>query len=187
MTQTPRADASCRTGSIKVRTFAEGMLARLAHDLELEWRVAEGTAVIDGERVTARLRIDADAVTVVGVLKHGALDRDVLSAGDRADIKRKVLSSIGAIHHNAVIRAEITMEEAPSDDRAGTATIAVELPCGRATANADVRITRSDSATHATGTLSLSLRALDIPEIKGPLSAFRLKDRIDLVFNAEFS
>ncbi len=181
---------ACKTGCITVRTSAEGMLARLAHDLELEWRVAEGTATIEAEQVTARLRITADALTVVGVRKNGALCRDVLSTGERADIKKKLLSSIGADREDAVIRAEITMEGAPPSDRPITAPVAakvlVELPCGRATTTADVRITMSEGVTHATGTLNLSLRALDIPEIKGPLGAFRLKDKIELAFKAEF-
>ncbi len=182
---------ACKTGCITVRTFAEGMLARLAHDLELEWRVADGTATIEAAQVTARLRIAADAVTVVGVRKNGALDRDVLSTGERADIKKKLLSSIGADRQDAVIRAEITIEGARTSDRAVMAPlpakVLVELPCGRATATADVHITTSDGVTHATGTLNLSLRALDIPEIKGPLGAFRLKDKIELAFKAEFS
>ena len=49
-----------------------------------------------------------------------------------------------------------------------------------------MRITTAAGVTHASGTLGLSLRSLGVPEIKGPLGAFRLKDRIDLAFKAGF-
>jgi hypothetical protein len=168
------------------------MLARLAHDLELEWPVAEGRVDIVDGKATAQMRLDAGAVTVIGARKNGVLDREVLSAGDRADIKKKLLSSIGGEPRDAAIRAEVTMAYADASSGAPAtgmlpARVRVELPCGTSTTDAQIRVTHTDGVTHANGTLTLSLRALGVPEIKGPLGAFRLKDKIELTFTAELS
>ena len=164
---------------VRVRTFAEGMLARLAHDLELEWPVAEGHAdLASGE---ASVRIDADAVTVLGAKKGRHVDLGALSVSDREEIKRRLLGSIGADRGNGVIVANIKI----ASGRSKVAKVEIALACGRATTDADVEMSEHDGTTRVTGSLTLSLRALGVPEIKGPLGAFRLKDRIELAFAAE--
>ena len=177
MTQKLRGE----TSKITVRTFAEGMLARLAHDLELSWPVASAEA--DPATGSGSVVVDAASLKVVGARKGDVLDEGALSAHDRAEIAKKLLSSIGADSGDGHIRAKITM----ASPTAKRATIEVTLPCGRATSDADVTITETDGVTRAKGTLTLSLRALGVPDIKGPLGAFRLKDRIEISFTAELA
>ncbi|MFH1468018.1 MAG: YceI family protein [Pseudomonadota bacterium] len=70
------------TPPLRIHTFKRGLLAKLAHDLQLS--IADVQVERDGPRVTARVR--ADAIAVDGVIRDGRLRADVLSAKDARDI-----------------------------------------------------------------------------------------------------
>jgi hypothetical protein len=183
MTERPFATGAHQT-RITVRTFAEGMLARLAHDLELAFRLDSGAA--DAETGIATIVVDPAAVQVVGARKGDSLDTGALSSHDREEITKKLLSSIGAQAKSSRIRATVTM---PSKDspRPTHGSVEVTLPCGSCRTDVDVTVIEADGVVRAKGTSTLSLRAMGVPEIKGPLGAFRLKDRIEVSFEAELA
>ena len=178
---------------VRVRTYAEGMLAKLAHDLELEWPVASIDVMKDGAVI--RVQLHADAVRVVGACKGELVEP--LSSSDQSEIRKKLLASIGAVlrsersgpSQNADISADITLTDSAllstlASRTSTNAKLRIEIPTGHTTAELEVSLRRENDATHVTGTFPLSLRALGVPEVKGPFGAFRLKDRIDVTFHA---
>jgi hypothetical protein len=166
---------------VVVHTYAEGMLARLAKDLALECGVASGTLVMDEDSARAEIIFDADRFRVVGVLKGDAVDERALSEGDRTDISKKWLRAIGV----TTKKREVTISATLDGER--NAKIDVRLPCGQVTVNSRVDVTKDATMAEARGDLELSLSALGVEEVRGPLHAFRLADRVRVIFHAVFS
>jgi hypothetical protein len=157
---------------IAVYTFAEGLLSRLAHDLEIAANDASGEAQGD----TCTLHIPVRALAVVGAVKRGQVDRGVLSASDRESIERQIQ---GEVLRGAEITARGTRE-------GGTARIAVTAPTGRAEVTCPIDVSTSEREARARGEVELSLRALGIAPVKGPMGAFRLADRVRVTFELTF-
>src|SRR5262249_40421369 len=72
---------------LAVRTRATGLLARLAHDLEIVAETFSGEARLDDPSWSAELTIPVWALRVGGVLRDDRVDASVLSASDRAEIE----------------------------------------------------------------------------------------------------
>ena len=76
---------------IRARTYAKGLLAALAHDLELDLPASESTVEqLDDGAWSGRIVVAVDAIRVVGVLRRGAVATDVLSASDRTEIEKRL-------------------------------------------------------------------------------------------------
>ncbi len=158
--------------SFLVHTFAQGLLARLAHDLELTAGGLTGT-LVEGAGLHVTLRAPVDGLRVAGAVKKGRVDLTVLSASDRVDIDRKVRAEVFAG------RSELSIE---GWLEAGRARVAVT--CGAA--RLEVPATVTLAADVLSGRCELSLRALGLHAIEGPLGAFRIADRVEVVFRAAF-
>lgn len=156
--------------SITLRTRAGGLFSALAHDLELLGKVARGTARSEGERWTGELAVEPSAIKVVGVLKRGNVDKNVLSAGDVRDIEHRVATEVFGGMREIVVRAE------------GTPAMPTVRILGRKEAVTELRITvrSDDNARIFTAKGSVSIRALGFPEVKGPLGAFVIKDDVEV-------
>lgn len=77
---------------VRVYTFAEGLLSRIAHDLRLHIE-PEGVKVErSGEQVAAEL--DPDRFVVDGAMKHTQVDREALTRRDRSKIVDTIHSEI---------------------------------------------------------------------------------------------
>lgn len=158
---------------LTVHTFAEGLMARLAHDLELVWTGLSGT-LGDG---TARLEAKLAGLGVRGVLgKDGRVDEGVLSASDRRSIVEKMQKEVFHVRGEATLHVEAT-----------EAAAKVRLPGGRElTIPLALRVADEGDARRVTGEVELSLTALGSDVVKGPMNAFRVKDgvvvKIDVVF-----
>ena len=158
---------------VVVHTKATGLLARFAHDLEIAAPRIEADVEVDGERWTATLRFSVPALQVVGVLKKGAVDKTVLSPGDRDEIRQRMDEQVFPRTPFVVVRAS---GERPSG---GTAT--VELHTGRQTVSLQQRVERrGEGEAMVEGRVALSLRALGVKEIKGPLGAFKVHDDVEV-------
>jgi len=154
---------------IAIYTYAEGLFSALAHDLELV--AGDLSGEVDGDR--CELRAPIRAIAVQGVMKRGKLDRGVLSASDRETIERQVRED--------VFRGgtEITLR---GTREVGRARIEIVAPTGRAEAQTKI----DAQADSARGEVELSLRALGIAPVKGPMGAFRVSDRVRVVFELYF-
>lgn len=157
---------------VRIHTFAEGLLSRLAHDLEIE-AVVTGTARRDdGDGGTAILHVPLGKMKVVGVLKSGRVDTSVLSESDRQDIVAKMLADVFHARAADEVRIDATLE-------GKSAALRLSVPSGKVV---ELRVTvepiEQGGTLRVTGTTSLRLGALGSNAIKGPMGAFRVKDEI---------
>lgn len=160
--------------SILVHTFAEGLLSRLAHDLEIEATNVTGEA----DDASATVSVPIAGLRVVGAVKKDKVDPSVLSPSDRSDIETKVRGDVLAGAHVVTVAAEL------AGSRAKLTVSGARN--GRAIVSCDVVMHREGDAVEARGRCDLSLKALGIAPVKGPLGAFRVSDRVEVVFRATF-
>lgn len=166
---------------ITLRTRAEGLLARFAHDLEIAGTEVSGKVTVDGDAWTADLSVPVAALRVEGALHGAELDRSVLSASDRAQIEQKMREDVFFGGARAV-----TAAAHGASRTGGEATITVGSRSQRAPVTLHVEAT-GEGALRATGRLTLSLQALGVKPIKGPLGAFRVKDAVEVLFDIPLS
>ncbi|MEO7096025.1 MAG: hypothetical protein ABI175_22380, partial [Polyangiales bacterium] len=77
--------------TLRVRTYAKGLFAALAHDLELDLPASELVVdELDEGKWSGRIVVAIDAIRVIGVVRRGVVSGDVLSAGDRAEIEKRL-------------------------------------------------------------------------------------------------
>jgi hypothetical protein len=166
---------------ITLRTRAEGLLARMAHDLELAAPVLRGRATREGDTWTADLRLTVAALRVVGVLHGAALDRAALSASDRAQIEEKMRQDIffGGVH-------EVSATARGTSLTSGEATISLGPRSQQVPLTLKLEPS-SEGKLKASGQLTLSLEKLGVKPIKGPLGAFRVKDAVEVLFSIPLS
>jgi len=153
--------------TVSVRTHAEGLLSKLAHDLELRARATQ--ASFDGHKATLAFRVGD--LRVQGVLKHGRVDSNVLSPSDVRDIEERILGSLKA---KADDRVTVELEVDGTELRGH-----ITAPCGRTS----VRLTTTESAAPSggrsiTASGKLSIAALGAGAVKGPMGSFRLADLV---------
>jgi hypothetical protein len=172
---------------VRLQTAAEGMLARFAHDLELSCVQLSGTGARAQEGVEgARASVVAplSAMTVAGVLgKDGRVDPAGLSASEQRDVLAKMRREVfhAAAGEAAVVRIETTYD-------GDAARIRVTPPNGRSVdvvARPEVRAVGEE--VEVKGTFELSLAALGSDVIKGPMGAFRVRDRVTVRFELVFT
>jgi hypothetical protein len=161
---------------IRMQTRATGLLARFAHDLEIEAPDLDAELSVDGEKWNATLRFPVARLRVVGVLRKGRLDETVLSAGDKDEIRQRMDEQVFGGTSTVVVRAE--------GAQAGRGSATVEL--GKGTQKISLRQEADpgdDGATRVEGRCALSLRSLGVKEIKGPLGAFKVHDGVDVIYS----
>ena len=159
--------------TIIIRTRATGMLARLAHDLQLAARF-DGS--VDEERDDGsgpwrgELAFRADDVRVEGVVKNGALDTGVLSSSDIADIEKKLRGDVLPSGLRVVARGK-SRESAE-----------LEVTANNKMQRVTARLRTAQKGAHEglEGTAMLSLKVLGIKEIRGPFGAFTVDDAIEV-------
>lgn len=163
---------------IRVRTFAEGLFSRLAHDLELDCAGVRGELERASGAATATLEVPLDRITVAGTLKSGRVDPAGLSPSDRADVLSKMRKDV--FHAtDGVVRVEARLDASTS--RARLRVIPPKGPSVETT----VSITVTDGAI-ASGQVELSLSALGSDVVRGPMNAFRIKDVVEVRFEVAF-
>lgn len=167
----PNIDLEAST--ITVRTRAKGMLARLAHDLEIAATRFDGDVTTDGDAWTATLSIEVASMNVAGVLKHGRVDRNTLSASDKTEIERRIRAEVLPVDHIGVTLS--------GKDRS-RAEVTVNVARGKQSLSVPLQTETRDGALIVFGELKLSLDRLGIREIKAPLGAFRVDDAIEVAF-----
>lgn len=166
---------------VRIHTFAEGLFARLAHDLELVCGDLSGTAThtAAGEGsavVSAPLR----GIEVAGVVEHGRVDGSRLSSSDRRDILDKMQREVFHATPASAVKIEASLD-------GSSARVRITLPNGRRTdASATTIVREEDGGLGTSGGFSMSLSEIGAGVIKGPMGAFRVKDRVEVVFDLVF-
>ena len=172
-----RYEIDCRRTRIVVHTGTEGILSPLAHDLEIEAHPINGTARDLGTSWTATVMIAKRDLRVVGALKRGRVDAKVLSDKDRGEIERRIYDEALGFTREFTVTAnggprngEVSIPRARGD------AFVVPMQFGRlASITSDVTVE---------GSCELSLRAMGVGDVRGPLGAFRVADRVYVTFTA---
>jgi len=156
--------------SLRVRTFAEGLFSRLAHDLELACERLDGS--VEGD--AARIVFAIEDMRVLGTVSSGKLNPAGLSESDRRDCLAKMRADV---FHAERGRVEVVATR----DRAARIT----LPGGRTVPHTIGEL--EVEGAHVRGRTELSLRTLGSDPVKGPMNAFRVKDAIAVTFDLSFA
>lgn len=161
-----------KRSSIRIRTFAEGLFSRLAHDLELTCRDVSGTA---SDERSCTLTVPVRGIEVAGTLKSGRVDANALSPSEREDILDKMRREV--FHGAENVTVEASLER-----------VKVISPRGKTVEKSisTVPQTEDDGSRRARGTIALSLSALGSDPVKGPMNAFRVKDEVEVHFDIVF-
>jgi hypothetical protein len=161
--------------TVTVRTRAKGLLSRLAHDLEIEAGGFSGQVDVDSERWRGTLRFPVKGMRVVGALRGARVDRAILSADDRAEIERR----LAALFDGGEPAVTVDLE----GETRRRAQAVVRTPAGQQRVAVDLDVEeRRDGEIVASGKTELSLSALGLPEVKGPLGAFKVDDSVEVGF-----
>jgi hypothetical protein len=159
---------------LRVRTTPEGLLGSLAHSLELSTRSLSGE--LHGDRATVTL--PTKTLVLDGVVRRGVVDRAALSARDREDIARRLQGEVFA--GGGALTLTLRRE-------AGVLRGELQGPRGRAAVSVHATEREGpDGARLFEGSVTASLRALGVPELRGPLGAFRVADALQGTFRAVF-
>ena len=159
-----------------LRTRAVGVLARLAHDLEIAAAALQGHARLDDASWTAELLIPTAHLTVAGALRGERLDPSALSANDRQQIENRMRDDV------LCAATEVRIEASGRSRERAEARVIVSS--GAATVSAPLRVAEAPGGgLTVSGSCQLSLRALGIPEIKGPMGAFKIRDDLEIRFD----
>jgi hypothetical protein len=167
---TERFTLDLASSSLKLRTRAKGLLSKLAHDLELDVTSATGEGERDGEAWNGKLSIAAEGIKVAGVLKKHGVDRDVLSSRDVADIEKRIRDDVFAHARQIAIDASGKLSRGDLDVHVGArgqrALVLVEW-------------TTRDRGVELRAKGEVSMKALGLAEVKGPLGAFTVSDAVE--------
>ena len=158
---------------IRIRTYAEGIFARLAHDLEL---VCEGvTGSVTDDR--AEVVVPIASIAVAGVLRGESVDPQGLSDGDKKDCLAKMRREVFGDAVRDVVRVEARL-----DGR--SAHVKVLLPSGK---SFERSVPVEVDGRRVKGELEISLFKIGAPVVKGPMNAFRVKDAVRVLFDVSFA
>lgn len=157
-----------------VHTRASGMLAKLAHDLELAATSLSGKVTLEGESFSAEIVVPVAGLSVTGTLHGERVDTSALSPSDRAEIAQKIRTEVFSATKE--IRATARGQ---SRERA---ELTVDATSGRTSIPASITVTDQGGLTAVRGRVELSMKKLGLREVKGPLNAFRVSDTVEVLF-----
>jgi hypothetical protein len=171
-----RVEVDLAGSCLLIHTRATGLLARFAHNLEIEARGLELDARADGERWTAELRAQVTQLRVVGVLRAEQVHEDVLSQSDEEEIHRRIRDQVFEGLDVVRVHAEGSRRDQ------GEATIRCKR--GQQRVGLRTRVEAGEAGTQVlSGRCTLSLAKLGVPEVKGPLGAFKVFDDVELLYS----
>lgn len=154
--------------SLLVETRATGMLARLAHDLQLRARGLSGTVDKDEKRTT---KVELRGLTVVGVRKNHSVDERTLSPADKDTIEERVRKELFA---SKPLLASATLDRT---------RCTVELTLGgsvKVRRTFELELRPEGDRWWSRGGFTVSLAELRVGPILGPLGAFRVDDSVEV-------
>jgi hypothetical protein len=171
-----RAEIELGRCRVLIHTKATGLLARFAHNLELEATKLEIAARFAGERWTAELGAPVRAMRVVGVLRGERVHQDLLSRSDEEEIQRRIREQVFVGVETVRVQAA---GEAPER---GEATVTLAARQQTVALRPSVKHGASGELV-VSGRCTLSLGKLGVPEVKGPLGAFRVFDDVEILYS----
>jgi hypothetical protein len=163
-----------RDGRVEVFTFKEGLLSKVAHDLCL----ACPSVRVRTNGVECEAEIAVASLGVVGVMRDGKLDPDLLSPKDKAEIEGNIRNKI--LMTDRYPQASFSgraISEGRRHELLGQLTLA-----GKAMA---VTLVVNEEASRYRGEVELIPSRWGIAPFKAMLGTIRLADRVLVRFDFE--
>jgi hypothetical protein len=171
-----RTEVDLAGSCLLIHPTATGLLARFAHNLELEALSLEIEARSNGERWTAELRAPVAHLRVVGVRRGERVHEDVLSPSDQEEIHRRIRGQVFE-------GLDVVRVHAEGGGR-GQAEATVACKRGQQRVGLHTRVEAGEAgALLLSGRCTLSLAKLGVPEVKGPLGAFKVFDDVEILYS----
>lgn len=167
---------------VRLRTFAEGFFAKLAHDLELTCGNMSGTASRRKDGGASSVRVPISGIEVAGVVAQGKIDASALSRPERDMCLDKMRREVFHATPEEFVTVDAQLE-------GRTAHLQLTLPRGvRVRVDLEPHLVFSDDGSVVvSGTTQLSLRAIGSDVVRGPVNAFRVQDRVAVSFDVRFA
>ena len=152
------------TGSLVVKTYREGVAAKVGHDLVIE--VTEWSATVDGSSIV----LDANPRSLH--VREGVRGVKPLTDHDREDIRgtidKKVLGSQPISFRSTSVEGE---------------TVSGDLTMAGRTRPVTARLAVSDDG-HVTGTIPVTQSEWGIKPYRGLMGALKVRDEVEIVIDA---
>jgi polyisoprenoid-binding protein YceI len=158
--------------SLHVKTYREGMAAKVGHDLVIEVTRWDATIDLVGGAIT--LHADPRSLEV----REGVRGVKPLSDKDRGEIKRTI--------DDKILRGqpiEFRSTAASEDAAAGSLVVQGELTMAGTTRPVSARMDVAADG-HVTGTIPLTQSAWGIKPYRGLMGALKVRDELEIVLDA---
>jgi polyisoprenoid-binding protein YceI len=157
--------------ALRVFTYKEGLLSRVAHDLELR---GQATGKLEGDRLRASVEL-AD-LRVEGAVVEGRLDHRVLDSGDRTKIEDTMRREILDVRRHPRAEFEAALRVVDGDTREAVGTLSL---AGR---SREVRLLARREQGRFVGRLVLVPSRWGIAPYRALAGALRLADRVEVAY-----
>jgi hypothetical protein len=161
--------------TLEVRTYAEGALSRLAHDLSLRVTGVTGAGEV-GETAAADFRIPISSLRVHGLLHGDSVDTSAPTGLERTEIEKRIHRDVFSGSEELHVHIEIAGGQARGSVRWEGGGGALAFPA---------RVDEAAGIWRCAGRAMISLASLGVKPIYGPLRAFRVSDRIEVRWSIE--
>jgi len=171
---------------VRIHTYAEGLFARLAHDLELTCGGLSGraTAAAGGRTDAGSATIEAPlrGLAVAGVVgRDGRVDDRGLNPTERRDCIAKMYTDVFHARPDAMVLVQVQRDGA-------SARVRIVPPNGKAVEVVIApEVVPDGGGLRASGSFEVSLVAIGSDVVKGPMGAFRVKDLVKVSFDVVFA
>ncbi|MGI8946249.1 MAG: YceI family protein [Thermoleophilaceae bacterium] len=158
--------------TLKVKTYREGMAAKVGHDLDLE--VASWRATVEvGDAGVVSVELDADPRSLK--VRGGEGGAKPLTDKDRADIEKSI--------DDKVLKGEAISFRSTSVNGGAPASISGDVAMGGQTRPASFQVEIAPDGKVA-GSVSLTQSEWGIKPYKGLMGALKVRDDVDVVLDA---
>lgn len=170
-----------QAGTITVKTFKEGLLSKMGHDLVIEARQWSAKIQLDSAEPPAgsvEVEIDPKSLTIVGP--------GDLTDKDKAEIRGNIEKDVIQWAKFPEIKFRSTaVENVKSSGGKGTATVKGQLTLHGQTQAVDLPVSFEATATgvRVTGEVTLAQTRFGIKPYKAPLGVIKVKDELKVLWN----
>jgi len=161
--------------SLHVKTYREGLAAKVGHDLVLE--VTRWEATVDLAASKVELSVDARSLEV----REGVRGVKPLTAKDRNEIRKTIDDQVLQGHRIAFRSRNVRLANGD-----GALTVEGDLTIAGSTRPVTARVEVSADG-HVTGTIALTQSDWGIKPYRGLMGALKVRDEIEVVLAANLA
>lgn len=160
--------------TLKVKTYREGMAAKVGHDLTMEVTTWDATVDVAAGGAVSSVVLNADPASIQ--VREGVGGAKPLSDKDRGDIHKSITGKVLGTD-------TITFRSSGARLDGGTLNVDGELSINGNARPASFALS-ADDAGAVTGTLELTQTAWGIKPYKGLMGALKVRDEVEIVLDA---